>query len=211
MVLTDSNPLTYGLTSAKLDAIGQRWASALGECDFDIFYQAGLRNSDADGMSRYPHDRVIAGDKETNKLDNQTVKTICYHLTLPYYETLPTYTIDIVEATEKPGAQLAQIEFRQIRNQQRQDPVIDRWRIATTDRQIPNKTFTREDLTMKRQFHHFKIKRGILYRIVQENDKALEQLVLPQCYRKEILRGLHDNIGHLGRERLLRLLRERYY
>lgn len=113
-------------------------------------------------------------------------------------------------ATEQPGAQLAQIEFREIRKQL-QDPVIDRWRIATTDRQIPNKTFTREDLTMKRQFHHFKIKRVVLYRIVQENDKTLEQLVIPQCYRKEILRGLHDNIGHPGRERLLRLLRERYY
>ena len=36
-VLTDSNPLAYVLTSAKLDATGQRWASALGQFDFDIF------------------------------------------------------------------------------------------------------------------------------------------------------------------------------
>lgn len=67
MVLTNSNPLTDILTSAKLDATGQRWASALGEYDFDIFYRAGLRNSDVDGMSRYPHDRVIAEDKETSR------------------------------------------------------------------------------------------------------------------------------------------------
>lgn len=56
-VLTDNNPLTYILTSAKLDATGQRWASALGEYSFDITYKAGLRNADADGMSRYPHKR----------------------------------------------------------------------------------------------------------------------------------------------------------
>jgi len=39
-VLTDNNPLTYILSSAKLDGIGQRWASALSQY--------------ADGMSRYP-------------------------------------------------------------------------------------------------------------------------------------------------------------
>jgi hypothetical protein len=47
----DNNPLTYVLTSAKLDATGQRWASALGEFDFGIIYRAGLRNADADAMS----------------------------------------------------------------------------------------------------------------------------------------------------------------
>ena len=31
LVLTDNNPLTHILTSAKLDATRQRWASALGE------------------------------------------------------------------------------------------------------------------------------------------------------------------------------------
>ena len=40
-VLTDNNPLTYLLTSAKLDATGQHWASALGHYTFDITYQSG--------------------------------------------------------------------------------------------------------------------------------------------------------------------------
>jgi hypothetical protein len=54
-VLTDNNPLTHVLTTAKLDATGHRWASALGEFNFDIIYRHGTKNADADAMSRYPH------------------------------------------------------------------------------------------------------------------------------------------------------------
>ena len=38
-VYTDNNPLTHILTSAKLDATGQRWASALGQYNFDLIYR----------------------------------------------------------------------------------------------------------------------------------------------------------------------------
>lgn len=40
-VLTDKNPLTYVLTSAKLDATGHRWLAALSAYDFDIKYDQG--------------------------------------------------------------------------------------------------------------------------------------------------------------------------
>ena len=55
MVLTDNNPLTYVLTSAKLDAAGHRWLAALSTYNFSIKYRAGLANADADGLSRRPH------------------------------------------------------------------------------------------------------------------------------------------------------------
>ena len=35
-VLTDNNPITYVLTTAKLDATGQRLVSALGQFSFDL-------------------------------------------------------------------------------------------------------------------------------------------------------------------------------
>ena len=38
-VYTDNNPLTYILTSAKLDATGQRWVASLANYDFRIFYK----------------------------------------------------------------------------------------------------------------------------------------------------------------------------
>ena len=43
-VYTDNNPLTYVLTTAKLDATGQRWITALGTYNFQIFYRSGKSN-----------------------------------------------------------------------------------------------------------------------------------------------------------------------
>lgn len=54
-VLTDNNPVTYVLTSAKLDATSHRWLAALSLYNFDIHYKSGPHNTDADGLSRRPH------------------------------------------------------------------------------------------------------------------------------------------------------------
>lgn len=51
-VYTDNNPLTYILTSAKLDATGHRWVAALSAYQFSITYKPG--KTDADALSRLP-------------------------------------------------------------------------------------------------------------------------------------------------------------
>ena len=51
-VYTDNNPLTYVLSSAKLDATGQRWVASLANYDFKIYYKSGKVNTDADALSR---------------------------------------------------------------------------------------------------------------------------------------------------------------
>ena len=51
-VFTDNNPLTYILTSAKLDATTQRWIASLVSFNFSISYRSGKSNVDADSLSR---------------------------------------------------------------------------------------------------------------------------------------------------------------
>ena len=51
-VFTDNNPLTYILTTAKLDATGHRWVAALSNYTFSITYKPGKNNKDADALSR---------------------------------------------------------------------------------------------------------------------------------------------------------------
>ena len=60
-VYTDNNPLTYILTSAKVDATGQRWVASLANYDFTIHYQSGKQNVEADTLSRVKmeHDDVV--------------------------------------------------------------------------------------------------------------------------------------------------------
>lgn len=54
-LVANNNPLTYVLTTAKLDAAGHRWLAALSTFDFHVQYRAGKKNQDADGLSRWPH------------------------------------------------------------------------------------------------------------------------------------------------------------
>lgn len=60
MVVTDNNPLSYILTTAKLDAASYRWLAALFTFNFQIKYRAGKSNQDADGLSRRPHQALTA-------------------------------------------------------------------------------------------------------------------------------------------------------
>lgn len=48
----DNNPLTYMLTSTKLNAMGHHWLASLATYDFDVQYQPGKTNVDADLLSR---------------------------------------------------------------------------------------------------------------------------------------------------------------
>ena len=46
-VFTDNNPLTYVLTTAKLDVTGHRWVAALSNYTFSITYKLGNGHVDA--------------------------------------------------------------------------------------------------------------------------------------------------------------------
>ena len=51
-IYTDNNPLTYVLTTAKLDAMGHRWVTSLANYNFHLHYQSGRNNVEADALSR---------------------------------------------------------------------------------------------------------------------------------------------------------------
>ena len=73
-VYTDSNPLTYLLSSAKLDATGHRWVASLGNYNFKLIYRSGKANGDADGLSRRPQENV--------EIFPHVVKSICQAYTV---------------------------------------------------------------------------------------------------------------------------------
>lgn len=73
-VHTDNNPLTYVLTTAKLDAAGHRWLAELSTYDFSLKYRPGKQNIDADALSRRPYD-VSENDK---CMPTSAVKAVCH-------------------------------------------------------------------------------------------------------------------------------------
>ena len=53
---TDNNPLTYFLTTAKLNACVLCWVGELADFTFTIHYKPGKSHCDADGFSHMPLD-----------------------------------------------------------------------------------------------------------------------------------------------------------
>ena len=70
-VYTDNNPLTYIITTARLDAIGQRWVASLANYNFKIFYRSGKLNVEADDLSRIPWENT-----QVNHLEPLIVNTM---------------------------------------------------------------------------------------------------------------------------------------
>ena len=71
-VYTDNNPLTYILSSAKIDAIGQRWVASLAPYNFGLHYNPGRQNVVADSLSRILWENVSFQDS----MDFNVVKAV---------------------------------------------------------------------------------------------------------------------------------------
>ena len=102
---------------------------------------------------------------------------------------------------------------QKIRRAQREDKTIEHWRIAVLDGKLPKTILEKEDPTMKKQLKKLKVKRGILYRTLSSSDSDIvqDQLVIPKSYRQEVLRSLHNEVGHPGQDRTSRLVRDPFY
>ena len=64
-----------------------------------------------------------------------------------------------------------------------------------------------------REWDRLVFREGVLYRsrVDPDTETRIYQLVLPASERKRALHGLHDEVGHMGRDRTLELLRARFF
>ena len=93
-VYTDNNPLTYVLTTAKLDATGQRWIASLANYNFRIHYRSGRSNTDADALSRIPWEVVQVDHVQVRPIMKSTVLTYQSAIKMPH---IPNAVIAIKE------------------------------------------------------------------------------------------------------------------
>ena len=97
-VYMDNNPLTYVLTTAKLDATGHRWVAALSNYTYSIIYKPGKGHHDADALShiKWP---------EAMELNSQAVQAVCEGVQAPHgkIETL-CHGAQVVDALVQDNA-----------------------------------------------------------------------------------------------------------
>ena len=113
-VYTDNNPLTYVLTTAKLDATGQRWIASLANYDFRIFYRSGKLNIDADSLSRIPWEMDFVRD---TPLDVVLARSVMIHSRVSIkIPMLPNAVIPLHELVIRSEMNLTRSQWRQEQN-----------------------------------------------------------------------------------------------
>lgn len=130
-VYTDNNPLTYILTTAKLNATGHRWVAELADFNFTIKYRPGRCNADADGLSRMPLDIDQYMKLCTEEINQDVISASVQGVVLTVKDA-PLWTSGI----HLQAAQLVEdnvslptnlcLSQDQIKQSQEKDPVISR-------------------------------------------------------------------------------------
>lgn len=221
-VRTDNNPLTYVLTTAKLNATGHRWLAALATYDFSVQYKPGRENIDADSLSRN-HQETEEGWIE---VPAPGMKALCCRVTTSGPSTSPFRLADQLgvspEAipaaysylTQIEGSELEQLSHEKLLEAQKSDPVIS---VVMSQIQQgkchPAPKHPNPDVaSLQRESPKLQIKCGLLYRVTNKpSGREVSQLVLPLQYKSMVLKSLHDDIGHLGIERTTELVKDRFY
>ena len=197
-VYTDNNPLTYILTSAKLDATGQWWVASLANYDFRIFYKSGKTNVEADVLSRIPR-------SEHTILDIPTVKAV---INTALYTDLSEYNFHPTDIVCKSTQVVVHKKSRDDwKTEEENDPIIGPVIEAVRSKKYDTSQMSdnsKRVLHGRSQLFHC----GLIYRKVfdgqlQENKF---QFMLPRSYWRQLLEACHDNKGHLGIERTTSLL-----
>lgn len=102
----------------------------------------------------------------------------------------------------------------ELQHHQRADPVIGPVVKVLEAGEEVNPSLGSDSLEFKlllMEWKRLELKNGLLYRARQSDDDIFYQFVVPKSLRPTILQCLHDDMGHMGLERTLDLVRSRFY
>ena len=219
-VFTGNNPLTYVLTSAKLDACGQRWVAKVANYNFSIKYRCGVSNTEADALSRIKWPEALSEklDTENGCMDTHVINAILTGAVTKssLIESVSCSTDVIPTELDKNTSKLSNINWMK---EQRLNPNLGVIIRLIESGQLFKRKLQGKDSTELKSFLRnkrcLKLVKDVLYRKSYSDNsttkKTLWQLVVPKHFRERALFGCHDDVGHQGILRTLSLLRERFY
>ena len=180
-IYTDNNPLTYVMSTAKLNAVGHRWVGELSDFRFNIKYRPGKINIDADTLSRIPLDMNSYVETCTEELSQEVLHATwdgsqaAKRKEVAWIVALYASSLDVIP---QPRMTLPEISHDELAKAQREDPAIGEViRLKETNAVLTDATrksvrgLTRKILHEWNQLH---LEDEILYRRTTER----KQLVL---------------------------------
>jgi len=201
VVYTDNNPLSH-LSTAKLGAVEQRWASELANFDFVIKYRPGKRNGNADALSR----QYLPSTSTTDQLARGT----------PLPESMQQACKVMPEVKQNAISAFPCHSSSNLRALQEADATIHHFLGLWIRKRRPDAgercQMPREALVLVKQWERIVEQDGVLHRRVFSSDgDEILQLILPLSMKSQVLHQLHHEHGHQGVERTVSLVWQRCY
>ena len=226
MVRADNNPLTYVLSSARLDATGHRWVACLANYNFSLEYQKGKDNTVADYLSRV-EDRLPSQEVKEyeNKIPIVGVKALLNNAGTSIEERvevgdcLPVHKAQVEETLSAFPMKLVPVHTTNWKQAQKEDPVlytiVKNWRASREDfkkvlKCLLDKKSIQAYVKMRPSFI---IKDGLLYqktRLKQSGEEVF-RFVVSVSHRGTALDGCHREAVHQFQHRSLSLMQEYFW
>jgi transposase InsO family protein len=205
-VKTDNNPLTYVLSSAKLDATSQRWVAQLSDYQFSIEYRSGKENIDADILSRLKWPDKAMPSQVASPVVSAVLEAKA--LDAPALVEVLCLSQQVLSADLDESPNQSTIDWH---SEQKADKTIHMAR-RFAGGYVPSVKLLRGEIrSFYRERDHLILKEDVLYRRRETPNGTDFQLVLPNQYRSKAIHGCHDDAGHLGRDKTLELVRDRFF
>ena len=198
ILTTDNNPLTYIMTTAKLDAMTHRWVAELSQFNFEIRYRRGVENKAADALSRMSETTVKAIWDGT-RVEDLVSSCSMSHQVVP----------EEVEGNTPVGG-MSNLEWSEL---QQKDPDIKSMLeyVNSGQKRRPSSTESLGFMLLWKERFKLFVQDGVLFRKRMINGKEEQQIVLPPEHRRYVFQLLHEDMGHMGQERTLDLIRSRFF
>ncbi len=202
---TDHGSLTWLWNFKNPEGQLARWLEQLQEYDFEICHRQGRKHSNADALSRRPC-------RQCGRDSHQSEEGIDCGMDTPTHQVL------VVDDQSHPNLQGWTTE--EIRNLQLDDDHIGKvLRAKQKGGQKPSPEQLSGDSIETRRlvqlWDQLEVRHGQLLRRFESPDGSTHhlQLVVPRTLRENILREVHGGAlsGHLGTEKTLSRLKERFY
>ncbi|RVE74756.1 hypothetical protein OJAV_G00024780 [Oryzias javanicus] len=183
-------------------------------------YRPGSSNIDADALSRNPLTATEAG---WQSVPPESVKALCKQI--KRHETPEESTIIAESLGVSPDGlpecfaypvrldlgSLTRFSHQDLVKAQDFDPAIAPVKRFLSGGPSISSTDNPNSVLLSKEASKLVIQDHLLYRKVERKGTGVKQLVLPKEFVPMVLRSLHDESGHLGMDKTIELIRDRFY
>lgn len=197
-----------------INATGHRWVAELADYNFTIRYRPGKNSTDANGLSRMPLDIEDYMRSCTSETSQETISASMENVMVERRNPCQGTRVFHINAfgLVKGGETGQPLTPAQIRKAQEEDAILSRVLWYKSQNRRPSRMEMKTEhpavATVLKQWLKIRVdKDGVLPRRTSQE----LQLVVPKVYLSLVFKELHQDMGHLGVERTLDLIRERFY